>query len=175
MSRYFDDFLFHSDDPYLMTEQNQYYGALTDEFIAHHGILGQKWGVRRFQNPDGSLTDEGRRRLGYDDNRVFKDGWKKVINEIIKNIGDQKLETAYYDKLVKEAKARWTDSAKSNEYKKDLNDTGGEEYARKLARASGLDQGDNWKMYRDALAGDERAQAIVEEWEWERKYERYLP
>ena len=66
---------------------------------------------------------------------------------------------------AREAKARWTDSAKSKEYKKDLNDTGGEEYAKKLARTSGLDQGDNWKMYRDALAGDERAQAIVKEWE----------
>lgn len=30
--------------------------------LYHHGIKGQKWGVRRFQNPDGSLTEEGRRR-----------------------------------------------------------------------------------------------------------------
>lgn len=28
----------------------------------HSGIKGQKWGVRRFQNPDGSLTPEGRKR-----------------------------------------------------------------------------------------------------------------
>lgn len=35
------------------------------EYIAHHGIKGQKWGVRRYQNPDGTLTDEGRRRYGY--------------------------------------------------------------------------------------------------------------
>ena len=33
--------------------------------LAHHGIKGQKWGVRRFQNADGSLTSAGRKR--YDD------------------------------------------------------------------------------------------------------------
>ena len=33
--------------------------------LYHHGIKGQKWGVRRYQNPDGSFTDEGRRRYGY--------------------------------------------------------------------------------------------------------------
>lgn len=32
-----------------------------NEFF-HSGIKGQKWGVRRFQNPDGSLTPEGKRR-----------------------------------------------------------------------------------------------------------------
>lgn len=32
--------------------------------IYHHGIKGQRWGVRRFQNPDGTLTEEGKRRYG---------------------------------------------------------------------------------------------------------------
>ena len=30
--------------------------------LSHHGILQQRWGVRRFQNPDGSLTPEGKLR-----------------------------------------------------------------------------------------------------------------
>ena len=32
--------------------------------LRHHGIKGQKWGVRRFQNADGSLTTIGKLRYG---------------------------------------------------------------------------------------------------------------
>ena len=38
--------------------------ASEDEYLAHHGIKGQKWGQRRYQNSDGSLTAEGRKRYG---------------------------------------------------------------------------------------------------------------
>ncbi len=33
--------------------------------LYHHGIKGQRWGVRRYQNPDGTLTPEGREHYGY--------------------------------------------------------------------------------------------------------------
>lgn len=36
--------------------------------LKHYGVKGQKWGVRRYQNNDGSLTPEGRRRYGDNDN-----------------------------------------------------------------------------------------------------------
>lgn len=31
-------------------------------YICHHGVKGQKWGVRRYQNKDGSLTEAGKIR-----------------------------------------------------------------------------------------------------------------
>lgn len=33
------------------------------ESLSHHGINGQRWGIRRFQNPDGTLTEAGKKRL----------------------------------------------------------------------------------------------------------------
>lgn len=37
-------------------------GIMDQNYLMHHGIKGQEWGVRRFQNPDGTLTPEGRNR-----------------------------------------------------------------------------------------------------------------
>lgn len=49
-----------------------------DNELQHHGIKGQKWGVRRYQNADGSLTAAGRKRYGEDRYEVRDDGSVEV-------------------------------------------------------------------------------------------------
>ena len=60
----------------------------SDDYLAHFGILGMKWGIRRYQNKDGSLTALGRKRyvglVDYDNNgKPIGDG---------KNISDAKAQ-----------------------------------------------------------------------------------
>lgn len=59
--------------------------------LYHHGIKGQKWGVRRFQNPDGTLTANGRKRYGVDSQgRYFKkNGYIKRHEKIIRTLNQE--------------------------------------------------------------------------------------
>lgn len=70
--------------------------------LYHHGIKGQKWGVRRFQNADGSLKPAGAKRYGgYEDEGSTKK--KQLSNELIelsKNGMTIKQETEVQNKVA---------------------------------------------------------------------------
>ena len=56
---------------------------MKDTYLIHYGVKGQKWGVRRYQNEDGTLTEEGKKRYGVSSE-------EKISKENIANDKDYK-------------------------------------------------------------------------------------
>lgn len=104
-----------------------------EDSLEHHGVLGQKWGVRRFQNADGSLTAAGKRRVyaqgaNYGGYESFRHRHRRAIeaakyeNDLKKN--QKKLDKAYEKgsekKIAKYTKAEEMLTKNREIYVKDL-------------------------------------------------------
>ncbi len=77
-----------------------------ESYLEHHGILGMKWGVRRYQNPDGTLTAEGRVRY-YGDSKWFKsEHAAKSVEAYKKHVAEVKAKLEAKRQAKKEEKAR---------------------------------------------------------------------
>ena len=91
----------------------QYLSPPTPNELYHYGIKGMKWGVRRFQNKDGSLTKLGRERYGYNTDvekaktevSKAKAAYKKALTDYYKETkGGLVYDSKASDKLIKAAK-----------------------------------------------------------------------
>ena len=61
------------------------YTNYNTNILCHHGVKGMKWGIRKYQNPDGSITKEGKARY-YDSNGKFN---KKLYKQDRKEAGEK--------------------------------------------------------------------------------------
>lgn len=116
-------------------------------YLVHHGIRGMKWGVRRYQNKDGSLTPAGKKRL-----QKAQDEYKALSGKKIKTTDDDKK---------KEASAESTPKIKSV---KDMSD---QELQREVTRL-GLE--DRYSQLTKNNDGNQELRNLVERTRLEKEY-----
>ena len=84
-----------------------------EEYLAHHGTKGQRWGVRRFQNSDGSLTAAGKMRYS-----VGNGG--RYISKKVDLKSAAKLKKLQVKEEAKLERLKIKESAKNERYKEKL-------------------------------------------------------
>lgn len=81
------------------------HSEIDEDYLAHHGILGQKWGIRRFQNDDGTLTPLGRKRYGVKTYNELSATQKRDIAKRDAELRTQQ-ETDYQNKMLAKQQKR---------------------------------------------------------------------
>lgn len=91
---------------------------LYSDELYHHGIKGQRWGVRRFQNEDGSLTERGKKRYGYvtnpmgltaavrGRNKTSAKQLTRMANDYSKQLANDEAELRYNQSKIAETKSK---------------------------------------------------------------------
>lgn len=110
---YYRDFIQHGEITFERDES----------YLSHHGTKGMKWGIRRYQNPDGSLTEDGKKRYRLD--VVKKLSKDKHFNELVKQYHEETKRMPNF-KTIKQQE-NWFGSAQhkkvislNNEIKKEI-------------------------------------------------------
>ena len=144
-----------------------------EEILAHHGILGQKWGIRRFQNPDGSLTPAGRKRAKKLKNEYRLLTGKKLKGKIPKEDPKKKSIKELNDNELSDRLKRLRNEKEARNLEKDLS-SNGKKFVRTIGSAviapAAIEAGKNvltkmfTKMANDALGVDTKGtDSVVKE------------
>ena len=69
--------------------------------LYHHGILGMKWGIRRYRNKDGSLTTAGKKRYYNDDGSPTSEGLSAINRHKINIRNQREMQKKLHDSKPK--------------------------------------------------------------------------
>lgn len=136
---------------------------MEQNYLVHHGVKGQKWGVRRFQNEDGSLTSKGRKRY---DSETFtasngtkvapaKNAYVKVMRKVVagsgragervyqKNMQKKHADTADNALAIAKGRKQIRNEAQAlreyHAHQKDVRKGTGDKYLNKAVRKNAID------------------------------------
>lgn len=115
--------------------------------LYHHGVKGMKWGVRRYQNKDGSITEAGKKRYARDarekDFNKYDESSSKYYKQSKKNgRSDLEFDAARYAKEDTERSKRLVDSSRnlSNELKRTVDTSNRNRKVQKMDLSNMTDQ-----------------------------------
>lgn len=135
-----------------------YYGVSSlgsNDYLMHHGIKGMKWGVRRYQNADGSLTGAGRARYGVGE--ALKKGTKAIGAGAKKAYGKAKHAYVTIDRLLAKRATRAGDIDSFLRHTKNLSES---ELKESLNHLDTLQKVDNIRAQKQKNAYDRMMRAV---------------